>query len=83
MAAIAAVIRMKCVRLQPAAQSRPEIVDLEEQTSNLTSESNAHIMPPGNFKPAVINGLVIDNPLAKGAFVKGASYSVAFTLLTT
>lgn len=79
--AIAAVVRMKCVRLQPAGGGNPEVVDLEEETSNVTTESSVHVMPRGNKVPLATTKLVIDRAAAQGAFIKDKSYKVEFTAL--
>ena len=83
MAAIATLIRVKCTDIQPAVAGRPEVVTLEEETSRLTTESNAHVMPMGNKANLAPRPLILtlDAAAAQGKFVKGKSYKVEFTAL--
>lgn len=82
MAAIAAVMKMKCVRRQPAGGGQPEVIDLEEVTGNTTTETNLHVMPTRQNVPlARMDRITIDAAAAQGAFKIGASYKVEFTEL--
>lgn len=82
MAAIAAVMKMRCVRLQPAVAGRPEVVDLEEQPSNVATASNLHVMPKSDsVQLTEMQRVVIDKAAAQGAFKVNRNYRVEFTLL--
>lgn len=82
MAAIAAVMKMRCVGLQPAVAGQPETVELVEDVTNSTTNSNLHVMPIASAIPmARMRKITIDKAAAQGKFVKDRSYRVEFTLL--
>lgn len=80
--AITAVLKMKCVRLQPAVGGSPEVVELEEVFDSDVAKSNLHVMPSNAAVPALLNQLIIDKATAQGSFKKDMLYVVNFTETT-
>lgn len=75
-------MKMRCVRKQPAGPGQPEVVDLEELPSNVTTASNLHVMPlSSSVQMAQLRQIVIDKAAAQGAFLVNRNYRVEFTLL--
>lgn len=82
MAAITPVMKLRVVGLQPAGGGRGEVVDFEEQTSNVATASNLHVMPKSDsVQLTKMTRVVIDKAVAQGSFIKNRNYRVEFTLL--
>ena len=80
--AIAAIMKMKCVRLQPSGGGRAEVVDLEEIDDNDVAKTNIKLSPNPSPVPKAKMTIVITKAAAQGAFANGLFYRVDFTVVT-
>lgn len=75
-------MKLRVIGLQPAGGGQGEVVDFEEQTSNVATASNLHVMPKADgVQLAKMQRVVIDKATSQGKFIKDRNYRVEFTLL--
>lgn len=82
MAAIATIMKMKCIRLQTAGLGQPEVVTLRETQDNDTAKTNIKVMPQANPQPKAEMDIVITKGTSQGVFKKDQHYRIDFTEIT-
>lgn len=80
--AIATILKMRVIKLQPAVGGQPEIVELRESLDNDTAKTNIRKMPSAQTQPKAEMTIKIDNAAGQGAFALGTYYVVSFTATT-
>lgn len=80
--AIAAIIKMRCIRLQPAAGGNAEVAELRESSDPDAAKQNIKKHPVSQAQPRADMSLVIDNVAGQAAFKKDQAYVVTFTETT-